>query len=609
MSYKLNKTDGTLLVDLIDGFVDTDTTNLTLIGRNYTGFGELLNENFIKLLENFSNTASPSSPLRGQLWYDTTAQRLKVYNGTEFVVAGGPFVQQENPQMVAGDLWINNLTDQLYFFDGSQLTLAGPIYTTQQGVSGFQINSILDIQSRTRVVAELWIGGTLTAVVSNLTFTPAPGETIPGIDGDIKEGINPISSDFKFYGTADSAVNLISESGDLKNVSQFLPADENGTTTGTLTIQNSGGLTIGPAQNNIQKIVGTSFVTENQLLDYDYKIRLRSSGSGSVITDALTIKSATQRVGIFQGNPAYNLDVTGDMRVTGNLLVEGETTSFDVTTLRVEDKNIELAISDGSSLEPRSSLDSAGIIIRATGDDISLTYELSSDTLKSSEDFNLADGKEYKINNDSVLSQTTLGNNVLNSNLENVGVLTEVQIDEINIDGTTISSTGGTGGINLTPNGDIAILDSNKITGLADPTSAQDAATKNYVDTEINSERVVFSLDVTGLSNTDIEGVIESLHPASGKEEGTLAVIHGVTYSGTVTGIDVPVTTSPDTSGAIVKSFIAVDSNGTQNASVVQDISFSTAATGTVALNQSRSTIQAQKSGGVWQIISTVAFP
>jgi len=602
MSYKLNKTDGTLLVDLIDGFVDTDTTNLTLIGRNYTGFGEFLNENFIKLLENFSNSASPSSPLRGQLWYDTTAQRLKVYNGTEFVVAGGPFVQQENPQMVAGDLWINNLTDQLYFFDGSELTLAGPLYTTQQGTSGFQIRSVLDIQSRTRVVVDLWIGGTLTAVISNLTFTPAPGEEISGIEGEIKEGINLISSNFKFYGTADSAVNLISESGELKNVSQFLPADANGTTTGTLTIQNSGGLTIGPAQNNIQKVVGTSFVTENQLLDYDYKIRVRSSGAGSVITDAITVKAGSKSVGIFQGNPAYNLDVTGDMRVTGNLLVEGETTSFDVTTLRVEDKNIELAITDGSSLEPRSELDGAGMIIRATGDDISLVYEYSTNTLKSSDSFNLADTKQYEINGDLIVSQTTLGNSVVNSNLENVGTLTECQIDELFIDGITIASTGPSFGINLTPGGDIFITDSNKITGLGTPTGASDATTKEYVDNEIAAQRIVFSLDITGLTDGDIAVILEDLYPAATKADGSLAVIHTVTYTGTVTGIDVPVSTSPDTSGTIVKSFIAVDSNGTQNVSAVQDISFSNAATGTVALNQVRGTKTFEVNGGAWQL-------
>ena len=46
MSYKINKTDGTLLVDLVDGRIDTDSTDVTLFGKNYTGYGEFLNENF-----------------------------------------------------------------------------------------------------------------------------------------------------------------------------------------------------------------------------------------------------------------------------------------------------------------------------------------------------------------------------------------------------------------------------------------------------------------------------------------------------------------------------------------------------------------------------------
>ena len=82
MSYQLNKTDGTLLLDLIDGQIDTASTNLTLVGRNYTGYGESFNENFIKLLENFSNTAAPSNPLTGQLWWNSSDQRLQVYDGS-----------------------------------------------------------------------------------------------------------------------------------------------------------------------------------------------------------------------------------------------------------------------------------------------------------------------------------------------------------------------------------------------------------------------------------------------------------------------------------------------------------------------------------------------
>jgi len=605
MSYKLNKTDGTLLVDLIDGFVDTGTTNLTLIGRNYEGFGEFLNENFIKLLENFNNTASPTSPLQGQLWYDSTSQRLKVYNGTEFVVAGGPFVQQENPQMVAGDLWINNNTNQLYFFDGTDLTLAGPIYTAQQGTSGFQVASLLDIQSRTRVVLKLWVGGTLAAVVSNITFTPAPGNEIAGIVGDIKNGINLVNNDFRFYGTANSAENLITNTGELKNVSQFLPADEDGTTVGSLTIQNSNGLTIGLAQNNIQKIVGTSYINENQLLDYDWKVRVRSSGAGSLITDAITVISSNQRVGIFQDNPAYNLDVTGNCRITGDLIVEGSKTSLDITTLRVEDKNIELAITDGSTLEPRSELDDAGMIVRATGDDIKFTYELATNTWKSTESINLRDTRDYKINGTSVLSADRLHNGILYANgLVQVGTLEYLDVDSVNIDGSTITVSSGP--LQLESAGAISV-NAQKISGVADPTLDQDVATKIYVDTLVDSEPVLFSLDITGLSNAQIALIINDLFPASGKELGVEAKIHTVSYSGVVEAINVTVTTVPaDSSGTLNVELVAVDSNGTQNESAVKSIAYNNAnpATGTVTLNTTRGlkrfTVQSGPSGNEW---------
>ena len=239
MSYQLNKTDGTLLTELIDGQIDNSSTNLVLVGRNYTGYGEYFNENFIKLLENFSNTAAPSNPLVGQLWYDTADQRLKIYDGTTWKASGGPYVQDSRPQMVAGDLWIDNLKNQLYAFDGSDLLLVGPQYAEAQGLSGFQIESILDTQSRSRTLANLYIGGELVAVMSGLTFTPVYSQRILGLvtddnpNGIIYEGINVIdTTNFKFYGTASGANALITGSGITRTADQFLPSDANGVTVG-----------------------------------------------------------------------------------------------------------------------------------------------------------------------------------------------------------------------------------------------------------------------------------------------------------------------------------------------------------------------------------------
>ena len=88
MAYKINNTFGTLLVSLPDGTIDTTTTDLTLIGKGYAGFGERLNENLVKLLENFNNTTAPANKITGQLWYDQTNKQLNVYTGAKFKPVG-----------------------------------------------------------------------------------------------------------------------------------------------------------------------------------------------------------------------------------------------------------------------------------------------------------------------------------------------------------------------------------------------------------------------------------------------------------------------------------------------------------------------------------------
>ena len=88
MAYKINNTFGTLLVTLADGTIDVATTDLTLIGKGYAGFGESLNENLVKLLENFNNTSAPANKIQGQLWYDKTNNQLNVYTGSKFKPVG-----------------------------------------------------------------------------------------------------------------------------------------------------------------------------------------------------------------------------------------------------------------------------------------------------------------------------------------------------------------------------------------------------------------------------------------------------------------------------------------------------------------------------------------
>jgi hypothetical protein len=596
MSYKLNKTNGALLVDLIDGQIDTETTDLTLVGRNYSGFGEFLNENYIKLLENFANSSAPGNPIEGQIWYDTATNRLKVFNGETFNIAGGPIVQPTQPNMVAGDQWINNSTKQIYFYDGTNPYLIGPAYTAQQGTSGFIVSSILDTQSRSRTVVNLYVGGTLVAVISNIEFTPALGQEISGLTGSIKKGFNLLdTTGFKFDGAATYANALIADNGEFKNVSQFLPADGDGTTVGALTIANSNGLTIGLAQNLIQRVIGNSVVVENGLLDNDYKIRVTSSAEDSRLIDALVIDASAKRVGLWNSTPEYTLDVTGDLRITGNLLVEGDTTSVDVTTIKVEDKNIELAAPSDSALLDNVAVDDAGVVVRGSEGDKRFTWKNATQSWTSTENMDLEQGKWYKVNGQDVLGETAIGASVTQAlGLIQIGDLENLTVDDIFINDSTIQTTVEP--LRLTSNGTI-VINTQKITGVVDPTNPQDVATKNYVDTIVASEPVVFSLDITGLNNTQIASIINDLYPATAKTVGTYARIHTTELTNTVvTGIQITVrdSTEPDLGEVLELTKIDVDSAGTQNEPVVRDVEFRNPASGPVNVTVQRGLKQFQ---------------
>ena len=176
MSYSIVKTDGTQLTAVVDGTIDQVTTDITLIGKNSTTYGLSLNDNFIHMLENFANTTQPNFPIKGQLWYDTQQEKLKVYNGSAFVVTAGTSVSSTEPSgFSAGDLWINSDSGQLYFNDGVSLggVIAGPIYTRSQGFSGFEVQDVLDINSLVHTVVNLRVGTTLLGVFSKAAFTPS----------------------------------------------------------------------------------------------------------------------------------------------------------------------------------------------------------------------------------------------------------------------------------------------------------------------------------------------------------------------------------------------------------------------------------------------------
>jgi hypothetical protein len=92
MSYFVNKTDGSVIV-VLDGTKDTTSTSLVLFGRLTTNYGDQTNENFVRLLENFSNSTSPANPISGQLWFDRNSNNLKVYTTDNIWVTVGSVIE------------------------------------------------------------------------------------------------------------------------------------------------------------------------------------------------------------------------------------------------------------------------------------------------------------------------------------------------------------------------------------------------------------------------------------------------------------------------------------------------------------------------------------
>ena len=315
MAYTITTTAGATLASIADGTVNSTNTSLTLIGKNYAGYGIFLNENYIKLLENFYNSSAPTAPLAGQLWYDSTNNLLKVYNGTIWKPISSSASGTSQPASpVIGDLWYDSANAQLKVWSGSAFITVGPSYTTTSGTSGAVVETILDSGSASHVVVKFYISNTVVAILSkDSTFTP--GTSISGFT-TIVPGLNLASSisGAQFTGTVSTAATL----GGF-TASQFLRSDQAASSAYAVTV---GSLLVGSdlAVTTSSGDVSVRNGTSNKNLDLYVN-------KGGVDTKAIGITGTTGAVsipGAFSVTGATTL--SGAIAASTTLAVTGITT-------------------------------------------------------------------------------------------------------------------------------------------------------------------------------------------------------------------------------------------------------------------------------------------
>ena len=328
MAYTITRTNGLNPIVIPDGTINT-STSMTLIGKNYPNYGAILDQNFIVLLENSASPNKPTSPIVGQLWWDSANNILKVNTdgGTGDSswknvgsTTSGPTKPTGNNNI--GDLWWDTTNGQLWAYDGTLLDykLIGPI----GGAAGVTSETIIDTTDGTNNVLSMTIGGTRYAILSaSVAFQPKV--PIPGFT-TIFPGLNLISqtalANSRFVGQTTDAVTLSGISS-----SSFMRSDINTQTTGTITVNNNNGLFVGTGSNFHVSVASPNVSVINETNNGHMQFKVHNSG-GTELT----------AINIFpNGNVLCNYDliVNGNFSLGSSLtdlILSGTSASINTAT-------------------------------------------------------------------------------------------------------------------------------------------------------------------------------------------------------------------------------------------------------------------------------------
>ena len=320
MSYQINLTNGTPFATIPDGTLNTQS-NMVLVGKNYPGYGQFLDSNFIHLLENAANNTAPSAPLTGQLWFNTSSKILQVWSGLSWKSLGGATAQSTAPtNNNTGDLWYDTINQQLNVYTGNAFILVGPQFNSGTGTTGAIPIQLTDTLGATHTVIELTVANTVVGIVSkDATFTPS-GTGIAGF-ANVQPGItlaNSISGIVqRFNGTANNALYL----------SGFAATDFVKTTGSTqtmavaLNVSNDTGLGVGLNNDFRATVSGGAVILQNQTQDANMVFRVNKAG---VATTVMTLDGANGNVNFSNALSVNSIAKSGSNTV-GNI---GSSTNY-----------------------------------------------------------------------------------------------------------------------------------------------------------------------------------------------------------------------------------------------------------------------------------------
>jgi hypothetical protein len=306
MAYTINLTDGNVFATIADGTVNT-SSSMILVGKNFAGYGEFLDENFIHLLENGANTTAPPAPLTGQLWWDKTNFLLKVYNGTIFKTISAATSSATAPTSnVQGDLWYDTVNQQVKVYTGAAFIVVGPAFSSSQGTTGAIPETINDSGASPHFVTSLYVNNTRVAIVSkDATFTPAA--PINTDFPSIFNGITLWNSGSPVFGGSATNAQLL----DNLDSTDFMRATANTATSGTVRINNDLGLFVGTGNAAVISETGNDGVVRSSISGGNLVIQ---SNVGGTLFDVARALGAS---GTFAVSNAATVGTT--LSVTGNI--------------------------------------------------------------------------------------------------------------------------------------------------------------------------------------------------------------------------------------------------------------------------------------------------